>query len=216
VAAVFGVHSLAKATINLTHGSWCATTQCDRAARLGWSVCDPVAVSVAVNYGRAARGCSGGSHSSDVIPFAAEPSSGNGPPPTDRDVGTDLSGPACHTLPVPRQVPRSSTPGGWRGGSGVRGTPRRPLPPAPATRATAQRSLPRRPPASPPRSHALALSVLRRPRGLFAVRASRWASAWSPPSDSGSGGQAPDPRRVRPGSGRLEDRTESSHQMHRV
>jgi len=47
------------------------------------------------------------------------------------------------------------------------------------------------------------LSVLRRSRGLFAVRASRWASAWSPPS--GSGSQAPNRRRVRPGSGRLED-----------
>jgi hypothetical protein len=49
------------------------------------------------------------------------------------------------------------------------------------------------------------LSVLRRPPVLCAVRASRWAWAWSPPSDSGSGGQAPDRRRVRPVSGRLEN-----------
>ena len=40
--------------------------------------------------------------------------------------------------------------------------------------------------------------------GLSAIRASRWALAWSPPSDSGSGDQAPDRRRVRPVSGRLE------------
>jgi hypothetical protein len=140
-------------------------------------------------------------------------------PRADLDAGTDLGHPGRRTSPVPRtgakilgarpgsrvavrpsaQPTRSALDAGrvaWT--IGHRGTPTPTTrPPRTASRDTARAWLPRRAQLAAGRlpTHRYqvpsALPVLRRPRGLSAVRASRRAFCVTLPSDSGSGGTRP-------------------------